>query len=76
MTTITTSISISLEDKEFLDNNSDLSPSKLLRAKICEVRESRSGVKAELISSQENNKKLSIIIKELGDKIYVLENKK
>tara|TARA_Y100000310_G_C20677257_1_gene813801 strand:+ start:2783 stop:3013 length:231 start_codon:yes stop_codon:yes gene_type:complete len=69
-------LSLSEEDEEFLLNNSELSPTKMLRAKINEVRENRSELKADLIRSENNIKRLNHIIREQGDKIHVLENKK
>ena len=75
MTKIIT-VSLSNEDKEFLDNNPELSPTKMLRAQIIQVRENRSELKAELIRAKNNVIKQGAIIKELGNKINVLEEKK
>lgn len=69
-------LSLNSEDVEFLNNNPELSPTKMLRSKIHEVRDSRSDINRELIKCRNNNSKLNSIIKELGNTINVLEEKK
>lgn len=70
------SVSLSKEDVEFLDNNSELSPTKMLRAKINEVKQNRSELKAQLIRAKNNIVTLNEKIKQQGNRIDVLENKK
>ncbi|HED37674.1 MAG TPA: hypothetical protein ENI76_05440 [Ignavibacteria bacterium] len=68
-------LSLTKEDKEFLLNNSGLSPTSMLRSKINEVRESRSDLKKQLNLCQNNSLKLNSIIREQGSEIEELKKK-
>ena len=76
MTTIITSISLSMEDSKFLEDNPELSASKLLRSKIFEVRENRSDLKVQLIRSHNTIKFLNEKLQELNKKNDLLEANK
>lgn len=69
-------LSIPQIQEDFLIENPDLSPSKLLQSKIYEIMENRKHSKAHLIRLQKANEVLQDKVFELQDKIKCLEEKR
>ena len=73
--TLIKTISIPLELQDFLDDNPDLSLSKICQSKLIEIRENRRHRFGQEKNLRESIKKLQIIIERQGDTIDVLEKK-
>ena len=72
MTTIL-SVSIPNELQTFLNDNPDLSPSKILQTKIMEIQENRKLFSQEVYKLEQNIQKLQTIIREQNEEIERLK---
>lgn len=69
-------LSIPQELEDFLSENPDLSPSKMLQSKIIEIRENRKLRFSEFEALKKQNKRLQEELIKSGDRIDVLEKNK
>lgn len=74
--TITKTLSIPESLNEFLKENPDLSPSKMLQSKIIEIKEQRRLNSNEIDKWKRLFHNLEKQLQEANEKIYLLENKK